>query len=205
MKLEVYNLSNQKVGEVEVADEVFGAPVKPHLHHTVVRAQLSSRRAGTVKVKSRGDVSGSGSKIYRQKGTGRARHGSRKVNIFVGGGVAMGPQPRNWALKVSKQVRRAALKSALSEKVQQGLLKVIDDFSLPEIKTKSALSALQTLQTRKALVVDLAANHNLKLSVRNLKDYKYLATEGLNVADVLRFEHVLVSRAALDAIQGRLS
>jgi large subunit ribosomal protein L4 len=204
MKLEVYNLKNEKVGEIDVADEIFGVPVKPWLHHTVVRAQQLNRRAGTVQVKTRSTVSGSGAKIYRQKGTGRARHGSRKVNLFVGGGVSHGPNPRAWELKVPKKVRRAALRSALSEKVQQGRLKIVDAFSLTEVKTKVALGALQALETSKALVVDSAANQNLKLSVRNLKDYKYLASEGLNVADVLRFEHLILSREALDQIQGRL-
>jgi len=204
MKLEVYNLQNEKVGEVEVAPEVFGAPIKPHLHHEVVRTQLAARHRGTAKVKSRGEVNGSKRKMYRQKGTGRARHSTRKTNIYVGGGVAFGPKPRSFTLRTPKRVRRAALCSALSEKVKLGQLKVLESFDLDQIKTKTALTILQGLNTERALVVDESGNENLKLSVRNLKDFKYLANEGLNVADVLRFEHLLVTRAALEKVQGAL-
>lgn len=204
MKLTVYNLQNQAVGELEVADEVFAAEVKPHLHHDMVRMQLAKKRRGTAKTKGRSEVAGSGKKMYRQKGTGRARHSTSKAPQFVGGGTVFGPQPRSYDLKVPKKARKAALRSALSEKVQAGGLKVVDAFALSQVKTKEAATALQALETRKALVVDQKGNDNLRLSVRNLRDYKYIAAEGLNVADVLRFEHLVLTRAAVEAIQGAL-
>ena len=142
--------------------------------------------------------------MYRQKGTGRARHRSRKAPIFVGGGAAFGPKPRSFALRTPKRVRRAALRSVLSEKVKQGQIKVLEHFNMDEIKTNAALTVLHGLQAKRALVVDEAGNNNLKLSVRNLKHFKYLANEGLNVADVLRFEHLVMTRAALEKVQGAL-
>ena len=204
MKLEVYNLENQKTDEIEVSDLVFDAPLQEHLHHAVVRWQMATRRRGTVKTKSRSEIRGSTAKMYRQKGTGRARHHSTKAPQFVGGGRAFGPKPRSFAHKLPKKVRKNALRSALSDKVRQGRLKVVEDFGMPEVKTKSALSILQTLGMAKALVVDGKDNHNLKLSARNLRDYKYLAPEGLNVMDVLRFDHLVLTKAALDTIQGAL-
>ncbi len=128
MKLDVYNLDNAKVGEIDVSDEVFAVEVKPHLHHEVVRWQLAKRRRGTHKVKGRSEIVGTTHKIYRQKGTGNARHGSRKAPIFSGGGVVHGPSPRNHAFKLPKKVKRGALRSVLSQKVGEGKLKVVQAF-----------------------------------------------------------------------------
>lgn len=205
MKLDVYNLQNAKVGEIEVDDAVFGAPLKAYLHHDVVRAQLAARRSGTANAKTRAEVAGTTKKMYRQKGTGRARQGNGKGPQFVGGGRAFPPKLRSYAMKLNKKTRRAALKSALSEKVRQGQVKVLENFELEAIKTKTALGALSTLGADKALVVDKAGNDNLKLSVRNLKDHKYLAAEGLNMYDLLRFDHLVVTRSAIEQIQGALA
>jgi large subunit ribosomal protein L4 len=205
MKLDVYNLQNAKVGEIEVDDAIFGAPVKPYLHHDVVRAQLAARRSGTACAKTRGEIKHTTKKLYRQKGTGRARQGSGNAPHFVGGGRAFPPKPRSYAMKLNKKTRRAALMSVLSEKVQQGHLKVVDGFELEAIKTKAALGALTTLGAGKALVVDQAGNDNLRLSVRNLRDHKYIAADGLNVYDLLRFDHLVVTRSAIEQIQGALS
>jgi large subunit ribosomal protein L4 len=203
MKLPVYNLQNQPVGEIEVSDEVFDGPVREHLHQEVVVAQLAARRRGTAATKGRSQVAGSKRKMWRQKGTGRARHSTRKVNLFVGGGRAFAKRPKDESKKLNKRVRRAALVSVLSQKVQNGQLKVVEHLQLDSIKTKKALGILEALETPRALVVD-APNRNLKLSVRNLTDYKYLASQGLNVYDALRFDHLVVTRQALETIQGAL-
>lgn len=204
MKLDVYSLQNKKVGEVEVDEAVFDAPLAEHLHHKVVVAQMAARRSGTACTKTRAQTSGTTAKMYRQKGTGRARHHAKKAPLFVGGGVAFGPKPRSYEKKLNKKVRRAALRSVVSDKVRNGQLKVVEEFSLSEVKTKDALNALHQLETNKALVVDDKDNRNLKLSVRNLKDYKFLASEGLNVMDALRFDHLIVTRPALQKLEGRL-
>ncbi len=204
MKLDVYNLQNKKVGDIEVDDSVFDAPLKAYLHHDVVRKQLAARRSGTANAKTRAEVIGTTHKMYRQKGTGRARQGSGKGAQFVGGGRAFPPKPRSYDHKLNKKTRRVAMKSALSQKVRDGQLKVLDAFDLPEAKTQAALGALSTLGANKSLVVDSAGNENLKLSVRNLEHHKFLAAEGLNIFDVLKFDHLVVTKTALEQIQGAL-
>lgn len=205
MKLDVFDLQNKKVGDIDVAGDVFDAPLKEHLHYDVVRAQRAAARSGTATAKTRAEVAGTTQKMFRQKGTGRARHGNAKAPQMVGGGRAFPPQQRDYALRLPKKVRKGALRSAISQKVRDGLLKVVEDFPLDAAKTKTALEILHRLETQKALVVDQATNTNLKLSVRNLKDYKFLAAEGLNVSDVLRFDHVVLTRSAVEKIQGALA
>lgn len=203
MKLDVYNLENAKVGEVDVSDEVFGAPVKPHLHHEVVKWQLARRRRGTHKVKSRSEVKGSGRKLFKQKGTGRARHGDIKAPIFVGGGQVHGPTPRDYSYKLPKKVKRGALRSALSQKVAEGRVKVVDGFELNAPKTKEALSALSALGAVNALVVDVD-NETLKLSVRNLPKSKFVPTIAVNVRDLIHHDYLVITRGAIEAIDGVL-
>src|SRR5918912_2487410 len=158
-KVDVFNLKREKVGEIELSDEVFGAEVKEQLFYEVVKAQLASRRAGTAAAKERAAVSGSTKKIYRQKGTGRARHGSIRAPNFAGGGQAHPPKPRDWSYRPPRQMRIGALRSALSKFHKEGRLVVVDRFELAEIKTKALLAALGALKTdRRALVVDVAAN-----------------------------------------------
>jgi large subunit ribosomal protein L4 len=203
-KLDVYNLKREKVGELELADEVFAADVKEHLFHEVVTAQLASRRAGTRAGKERAAVRGSSSKMYRQKGTGRARHGTIRAPIFVGGGRAHPPKPQNWSLRPPRCVRIGALRSALSLLVKEGRMTVVENIDLPEIKTKGLAAVLLQLQAgEKTLVVDSKGNEKLRLSIRNLQDKQFLPPEGVNVYDLLRHEHLVVSRDAAKALEAR--
>jgi large subunit ribosomal protein L4 len=203
-KLDVYNLKREKVGELELADEVFGAEVKEHLVHEVVVAQLSTRRAGTRAGKERAAVQGSKSKIYKQKGTGRARHGGIRAPIFVGGGRAHPPKPQDWSTRPPRRVRIGALKSALSLLVKEGRFTVVDSIDLGEIKTKKLAGVLTALQTgKKTLIVDDRANESLRLSVRNMKTNQFLPPEGVNVYDLLRHDHLVVSMDAAKALEAR--
>lgn len=203
MKLDVYNLDRQKVGELDLAEEVFGAEVKPWLHQEVVRYQMAKRRRGTHAVKTRHFVAGTTKKMYRQKGTGNARHGSAKAHIFVGGGVVHGPTQRSYAYTVPRKVRRGALRSALSQKVADGKLTVVKDISFEQPKTKNFLSVMSTFEMDRVLVLDLD-NANLSLSVRNLPKSKFLKAEGLNVYDILHYDNILATEAAIRHVEGAL-
>jgi large subunit ribosomal protein L4 len=203
-KVDVFNLKREKVGELELADEVFAAEVKEHLFHDVVTAQLASRRAGTHAAKERAAVAGSSKKIYKQKGTGQARHGSIRAPLFVGGGRAHPPKPQDFGYRPPRRVRVGAMRSALSLLVKEGRLIVVDNIDLGEIKTKTLQGVLSTLQAgKKALVVDARENQNLKLSIRNMVGNMYLPPEGVNVYDLLRHDHLIVSRSAAKALEAR--
>ncbi|HEY8077029.1 MAG TPA: 50S ribosomal protein L4 [Labilithrix sp.] len=202
--LDVFNLKREKVGTVDLADEVFATEVKEHLFYEVVKAQLASKRQGTAAAKNRSAVSGSTKKLYKQKGTGRARHGSIRAPVFVGGGQAHPPRPRDWAYRPPRQVRSAALKSALSKFHKEGRLLVVDRFELAEIKTKSVLAALGALKTQKStLVVDVADNEKLRLSIRNCAEHQFLPPEGVNVYDLLRHDTLVLSKDAAKALELR--
>ncbi|MCL2726344.1 MAG: 50S ribosomal protein L4 [Polyangiaceae bacterium] len=202
--IDVYNLKREKVGTVDLADEVFATEVKEHLFYEVVKAQLASRRQGTASAKNRSAVSGSTKKLLKQKGTGGARHGSIGAPIYVGGGRAHPPRPRDWSYRPPRQVRIGALRSALSKFQKEGRLVVVDHFEMPEIKTKNVLSALATLKTDRAtLVVDTASNENLRLSIRNCKDHQFLPPEGVNVYDLLRHDTLVLSKDAAKALELR--
>lgn len=203
-KVDVFNLKREKVGELDLSDDVFGAEVKEQLFYEVVKAQLASQRQGTAAAKERAAVSGSTKKIYRQKGTGRARHGSIRAPSFAGGGQAHPPRPRDWSYRPPRQVRIGALKSALSLFVKQGRLIVLDRIELEEIKTKKFVGVLSDLQVlKKALVVDDKSNEKLKLSIRNLEEHLFLPPEGVNVYDLLRHDHLVVSKDAAKALEAR--
>jgi large subunit ribosomal protein L4 len=203
--VDVYNLKREKVGTVDLSDQVFAAEVKEHLFYEVVKAQLASRRQGTASAKNRAAVSGSTKKLYKQKGTGRARHGSIRAPIYVGGGQAHPPRPRDWSYRPPRQVRLGALTSALSKFHKEGRLLVVDRFEVPEIKTKAVLGALAALQTdKRALVVDTAANENLRLSIRNCKEHQFLPPEGVNVYDLLRCDTLVLSKDAAKALEERV-
>jgi len=217
MKLDVYNLANEKVDEIDVSESIFASEVKPHLLQEAVKMQLAKRRAGTHKTKTRHEVSGGGRKPYRQKGTGRARQGSTRAPHWVGGGHAHARRPRDYSLGMNKKAKRSAICSALSMLAAEGRLKVLDSFELPIVKTKQAVQALQTLQFSKALLVDgrnktaegskqlqFDNNENLRLSVRNLGAFKYLRPEGVNVYDLLKFGALIVTREAIRGIEARL-
>jgi len=203
-KVDVYNLKREKVGSVDLADEVFAADVKEQLFHEVVVAQLASRRAGTRAAKERSAVAGSSKKIYKQKGTGRARHGSIRAPIFVGGGRAHPPKPQDWSYRPPRRVRVAALKSALSLILKEGRLTIVDSIDLGEVKTKKLAGVLITLQAgKKTLVVDDGGNTSLRLSIRNLEDKLFLPPEGVNVYDLLRHDHLVLSKGAIKALEAR--
>ena len=203
-KIDVFNLKREKVGELDLADEVFAVEVKEHLLHEVVTAQLASRRSGTAASKERSAVAGSKKKMYRQKGTGRARHGQVRAPIFVGGGRAHSKAPQDWSYRPPRQVRLGALKSALTMLFKEGRLTVVDRLELSEIKTKAMASVLSDLQTSsKTLVVDDKGNDNLRLSIRNLAKSQFLPPEGVNVYDLLRHDHLVLSQDAAKALEAR--
>ena len=204
MLLDVVNLKNEKVGQVEVSDAIFGADIKPHLHWEMVRYQMARRRAGTHSTKTRGEIAGSTRKLYKQKGTGRARHGGIKAPVFVGGGTVFGPKPRDYSIKLPKKVRRGALVSALSQKIADGRVVVVDGFAMDAPRTKAASGALATIASNRSLVVDVD-NLNLNLSVRNLPRSKYVRAEGVNVYDLLKHDHLVITRDAITALNGALS
>lgn len=211
MQIDVVDIQNSAVGEADLSDDIFGVEVREHLFWEVVNWQRARRRKGTHKVKGRSEVRGGGRKPWRQKGTGRARQGTIRAPQWVGGGAVHGPSPRDYSYSLPKKKRKAALRSALSQKASEGNVRVVDSLELPEIKTRRAVEMLDALDAPKALVVDATqrdeetnkVKHNepLRLSVRNLKDAKYLAAEGLNVEDVLRFDVLVLSQEALDHIQ----
>src|SRR5579864_3284725 len=201
---DVIDMRGQKVGSIDLSDEVFGAEVREHLFYEVVKAQLASKRQGTQCAKNRSAVSGSTKKLYKQKGTGRARHGSIRAPVFVGGGQAHPPRPRDWSYRPPQKVRSVALKSALSKFHKEGRLVVVDRFELPEIKTKSVLAALGALKTQKStLVVDSADNEKLRLSIRNCAEHQFLPPEGVNVYDLLRHDTLVLSKDAAKALEQR--
>jgi len=203
-KVKVYNLRREESGEIDLADEVFAIEVNEALLYDIVKAQLATRRAGTAKTKGRAEVRGSSRKLYKQKGTGRARHGSIRAQQYVGGGKAHGPQPRSYAYRPTRKQRLGALKSALSLKLAEGQLTIVDNFQLEEVKTKGLSQVLSSLNVAKSsLLVDVTGNDNLRLSARNLPNHQFLPPEGINVYDLLRFEHLVLTRDAAAAITKR--
>ena len=201
---DVIDMRGQKVGSIDLADEVFGTEVREHLFYEVVKAQLASKRQGTQCAKNRSAVSGSTKKLYKQKGTGRARHGSLRAPVFVGGGQAHPPRPRDWAYKPPRRVRALALTSALSKFGKEGRLRVVDRFELAETKTKVLVQALGTLKAEaKTLVVDSPDNERLRLSIRNCKDHQFLPPEAVNVYDLLRHDTLILSKDAAKALEQR--
>lgn len=202
--LDVMDKEGQKVAQIELSDEVFGAQVKDHLLWEVVRGQLTSRRAGSGSAKGRSEMRGGGAKPYRQKGTGRARQGSRRAPNHVGGGVVFPPKPRSFAKRVNKKARQAALRSALSLRVSENKLLVVKDLEIPEIKTKEVVNILNGLEVDSALIVDRGENENLRLSARNLAEHKLLKQDGLNVYDILRHKTLVLTEEVAKSLDERL-
>jgi large subunit ribosomal protein L4 len=202
--VDVYNLGREKTAEIELSDVVFGCDVKEHLLHAVVRYQLAKRRQGTHKVKGRAEVSGGGKKPYKQKGTGRARAGTTRAPQWRGGGVVHGPVPRNYAFKLNKKERAAALRGALSKRVQDGSVVVLEAFELPEIKTRQVVDFMSRFEMSDALVVLSAGDEVVSKSARNLKSITVLPVEGVNVYDVLRRRNLVLTRDAVTALTQRL-
>ncbi len=203
-QLDLYDLEKSKVGILEVAPSVFEAPIKRHLLHKVVNWQLAKNRSGTASTKTRGEVSGGGSKPWRQKHTGRARHGSNRSPIWRKGGVVFGPKPKDWSYNINKKIRRQALISALSLKYSDRELIALSGFDLPEIKTKRIADFVTKFKLSSALIVISEDNQNLIKSSRNIRDIKILKVDGLNVYDVLRFENLVMTEDSLNKTQEAL-
>jgi len=203
--VDVLNSAGKKVSETQLPEEIFSIPVKTSVLHQVVRFQLVAKREGTAACKTRGMVKGSTKKLFRQKGTGNARAGSVKSPLRKGGGVIFGPSQKSYAIKVPKKVRKLALKMALSSKVEDKSIYVIDDFNLEAIKTRELANVLKNLELSDLLIVSDAEDTNLILSSRNIPDVKVIKTEGLNVVDILKFKNLLLVESAIKSIKGRLS
>lgn len=204
-KIKVMNLKGESVEEIEAQDAVFGAEVKEHLLWEAVRYQRAARRSGTAKTKERSEVHGTRTKMYKQKGTGNARHGSRRVNVFRGGGQVHGPRPRSYAFHVNKKAMAGALRSALSLRAQSGDLVVLKDIASLDGKTKTLATSLKQLQTPKALIVDDGSqNEMLRRSAKNLADAAFLDEKGLNVYDILRYPRLYISENSLRKVEERL-
>lgn len=201
-KVDVYNLDGAVVGQIELSETVFGIEPNQNAVHLVVKNQLANRRQGTASAKTRSEVSGGGKRPWRQKGTGRARHGSTRSAQYVGGGIIFGPKPRDFSYTVPKKVRRLALKSILSSKVLEQKLIVVEAFSFEAIKTAAFVKALKALNVEStALVVEEGKNENLELSARNVVNVKAVRVNTLNVYDLVKYDALLVSKAAVEKIQ----
>ena len=205
MQVEVKNLAAEAVGSIELNELIFGVEPRQDILHRVVNWQLAKRRAGTHKVKSRAEIQRTGAKMYKQKGTGRARHGSRRVNIFRGGGVVFGPVVRDHGYDLPKKVRALGLKCALSAKAKDGKLLVLDEAKLESPKTKALKGALDKLGLASALVITgPEVESNFALALRNLPHFDVLPAQGLNVYDILRRDMLVLTRDALGKIEERL-
>ena len=202
--VDIIDVKNNKVGEAQLAEEVFGVEIKPYLISEVVKMQLANRRRGTACTKNRSAVRGGGRKPWRQKGTGRARAGTIRSPLWRGGGTVFGPLPRDYSYKVPKKVRKNALKSALSQKLKENKLIIVDSISLESIKTKNFVSLMKNLQVNSALIID-QDNLNLKLSARNVPKFKVLNPEGLNVYDILLHDYLILTQSSVGEIEKRLS
>ena len=197
----VYNIEGKEVGTIDLNDAVFGVEVNEHLVHMAVVQQLANKRQGTQKAKTRSEVSGGGRKPWRQKGTGHARQGSTRAPQWTGGGVVFAPTPRDYSFKLNKKEKRAALKSALTSRVKEKKFIVVDEMKFDEIKTKNFQNALNNLNVSKALVVLEEGNTNAELSARNIPDVKTARTNTINVYDILKYNTVVATKAAVEAIE----
>ena len=197
----VYNIEGKEVGSIELNDAVFGVEVNEHLVHMAVVNQLANNRQGTQSAKTRSEVSGGGRKPWRQKGTGHARQGSTRSPQWTGGGVVFAPKPRDYSFKMNKKEKRIALLSALSSKVADNKIVVLDAFNLDEVKTKKFAEVMSNLKVDKALVVIEGENKNVVLSGRNIPTVKVSATNELNTYDVLKYETLVVTKAAVEKLE----
>ena len=205
MKIAITSLDAQTTGETELDDEIFGLKPRKDILQRMVVAQLASRRAGTHKVKGRGEITGSTQKIMRQKGSGGARHGTRKVNLFRGGGVSHGPSPRDYGQKLPKKLRQLALRHALSARAQDKAIFVLDQAASPEPKTSALRPKLTKLGLSSALIIDADVQKNFALSIRNIPGIHMLPLAGLNVYDVLRHDQLVLTQSALSSLKERLA
>ena len=197
----VYNMEGKEVGSLELNDAVFGVEVNEHLVHMAVLQQLANNRQGTQKAKTRSEVRGGGRKPWRQKGTGHARQGSTRAPQWTGGGVVFAPVPRDYSFKMNKKEKRAALKSALTSKVEEKKFIVVDEIKFDEVKTKNMANMLKNLDVSKALVVLEDGNTNAEISARNIADVKTAKTNTINVYDILKYNTVIATKAAVASIE----
>jgi len=204
--VKVRNLKNEEIGDLELSEAVFGAPFNEPLIHAAVRNYMANGRQGTVATKTRGDVSGAGRKLWKQKGTGRARIASLRSPLWKGGGNVHGPQPRDWSYNLPRKMKRGALRSALSERVREGRLVVIESWSLDQPKTKEFVASLGQLglSGKKTLIVDSLENEKLIRSARNVQRAKVVNSHGLNIYDLLYHESLVLSRAAAGELEALL-
>jgi large subunit ribosomal protein L4 len=203
--VDIYNIQKEKVGELDLKDDIFGVEVRGDVLHEVVTWQRACRRSGCACTKTRGEVSGGGRKPWRQKGTGRARSGSNRSPIWKGGGTTFGPRPRSYAYALPKKVRRLALKMALSSKLENGQLVVLEGYPHSAPRTKDFVAVLKTFELNKALFVSLEENRALELSARNVPGVQVMLPMGLNVYDILKYDHLVLFSPALAAIEARLA
>jgi len=198
--VDVYNLQKEKISELELESGVFDVPVKKHVLHQVIVSQLSNHRSGSPSAKTRSEVKASGRKLWRQKGTGRARVGTAASPTRRGGGAAFGPVPQKRVRKVPKKVKKAALRMALTDKVKTAQLYVIDSLELPEVKTKKFVGVMKTFDVHKALIVTRDESENLGKSSKNVPWVKVMRYEGLNVYDILKYNHLFIEQSAISKI-----
>ena len=197
----VYNIEGKEVGSIELNDAVFGVEINEHLVHMAVVNQLANNRQGTQSAKTRSEVSGGGRKPWRQKGTGHARQGSTRAPQWTGGGIVFAPKPRDYSFKMNKKEKKIALLSALTSKVADNKIVVLDEFKLDEIKTKKFAEVMNNLKISKALVVLEGENKNVVLSGRNIPTVKVSATNEINTYDVLKYDTLVVTKAAVEKLQ----
>ena len=201
--VDIFDMSRNKVGELELSDAVFNTDVKEYLIHEAVKVQLANRRAGTVAVKNRSAVAGSGKKPFKQKGTGGARQGCKRAPQYPGGGVAFGPKPKSYNLRMNKKARRAAICSALSLLFRENKLTVLDSLDLDRISTKGFVNVLTSFDLKKTLVV-AESGRNLELSARNVRDVKLLKPESINIFDLMKFQNLMLTQDAVRKMEGAL-
>ena len=202
--IDVYNLEGEKISQIELDGNIFDVPIKKHVLHQVMVSQLLNRRSRTASTKTRSDVKGSRRKLWRQKGTGRARAGAASSPTRRGGGVAFGPMPKKKRFKVPKKVRKAALRMALTDKAQSNRLVVVSDFDLAEIKTSNFIQGMKNFEVSKALIVTEDKNENLEKSSKNVPWVKVLRYQGINVSDILTYEHLFLVQSAIMKVEEAL-
>ncbi|ADW16966.1 LSU ribosomal protein L4P [Desulfobulbus propionicus DSM 2032] len=201
---DIYNTRAEKVGEIDLNESLFNLEVNTGILHEVVCMQRANRRSGNACTKTRGEVSGGGAKPWRQKGTGRARSGSRTSPVWRGGGTVFGPKPRDYSYSMPKKVKRLALKMAMSARCQEGNIVIVDQFDLPAVKTKEFLKVMTNFQFENCLVVTAESEDNLGLSARNAVGFKVLPVAGLNVYDILKHSKLMILQSSLAKIEERL-
>jgi large subunit ribosomal protein L4 len=200
----IVNTQNERVGEIELNDSIFNLEVKEYLLHDVVRMQRAARRAGTACTKTRVEVRGGGAKPWRQKGTGRARAGSRRSPLWRGGGVIFGPKPRDYSFKLNRKVKKQAIAMAMSARLQEGNLVILDDFMMDAIKTKEFIKVMKVLEVDSGLIIVNNTTENLHKSARNVNGYKVLPTDGLNVYDILLHKKLILVQPVIENLEKRL-